>query len=43
MNMIIDTSTMKICTVVAGAPEPTDKSFWGIYEKLLAGDHSSCK
>lgn len=35
-NMIVDTRTMKIVTVLAGAPEPGD-AFWLKYEKVLAG------
>lgn len=35
-NMIIDTRTMKIVEVIAGAPEP-GSSFWKLYEKVLAG------
>ena len=35
-NMIIDTSTMRIVEVIAGAPE-AGSSFWKTYEKVLAG------
>jgi len=46
-NMIIDTRTMKICEVIAGAPDPTDttyggKAFWDKYE-AVAKDSSACK
>jgi hypothetical protein len=35
-NMIINTTTMEIVEVIAGAPEE-GSSFWKIYEKVLAG------
>ena len=35
-NFIIDTRTMRIVKVLAGAAEP-DSSFWTTYEKVLAG------
>ena len=35
-NMIVDTKTMTIVTVIAGAPEP-GSSFWKTYEKVIAG------
>lgn len=35
-NMIVDTKTMTIVTVIAGAPEPGG-SFWKTYEKVLNG------
>ena len=35
-NMIIDTRTMKIVEVIAGAPE-AGSSFWKTYEKVIAG------
>jgi len=45
-NMIIDTRTMKICEVVAGAPDPAEptfgKPFWDKYE-AVAKDSAACK
>jgi hypothetical protein len=36
-NMIVDTRTMKIMEIIAGAPDPTDPgdTFWPTFEKVL--------
>lgn len=47
-NLMIDTRTMKICDVIAGAPDPTDTSpgggaaWWAKYDAVIA-DSAACK
>lgn len=47
-NFIVDTRTMKVCKIIAGAPDPSDTSpgggaaFWSFYEKV-ASDPTACK